>query len=113
MNTEKFINFIKYLLYSVRPEGVCEPIRGKRTSYWCSYPSTHAYAFHRDERSLMLVILISSFSSLQADEFSVIAEKQNMLDHEISHVWSREKFPIRIDISGYVKAEAIYDAVKI
>ena len=41
---------------------------------------------------------------------AAIAEKQNTLDHEVGYPWLQEKFPIKIDISGYVKAEAIFDS---
>jgi hypothetical protein len=58
---------------------------------------------------LYFIFFILLSSSLFADQFSVIAEKQNMLDHTIRHAWSTEQIPVKIDISGYIKAEAIFD----
>lgn len=55
-----------------------------------------------------IIILLSS--ALQAGEFKAIAERANTLDHEVHHLWSSEKFQVKIDISGYVKAEAIFDS---
>jgi len=61
-------------------------------------------------KKIFFILALFNTSSSFADEFSQIAEKENMLDHEVRHVWSQEKLPIRIDISGYVKAEAIFDS---
>lgn len=59
---------------------------------------------------LLSFILLTSICFIHADRFTEIAERQNMLDHEARHLWSLEGFPIKIDISGYVKAEAVFDS---
>lgn len=55
---------------------------------------------------LMLLLNASAF----ADKFSNIAEHQNIVDREWVKSWSMQKIPMAIDISGYIKAEAIYDS---
>lgn len=62
--------------------------------------------------SLLSWYLLLLFSSaLLADEFSAIAEKENILGRrDATHRFSLQEIPMKIDISGYVKAEAIYDS---
>ncbi len=61
-------------------------------------------------RFILTFIISTSITQLYADQFSVIAERRNVLDHEIkSATWAIDKIPIQIDISGYVKAEGIFD----
>ena len=63
----------------------------------------------RDER-ILIIFLGLNFFSAYADQFSAIAEKGNVLDHEIKPAaWSTQSIPIKVDISGYVKAEGIFD----
>ena len=58
-----------------------------------------------------IIALVLLWTSLKADQFSALAEHQNFLDHMASPaVWTKEKIPVRVDISGYVKAEAIFDS---
>lgn len=69
-----------------------------------------AFGLRRDERILFLFVGLFFICNLFADEFSNIAEVQNILDRPQFHPWSPINFPIEIDISGYIKAEAIYDS---
>jgi hypothetical protein len=62
-----------------------------------------------NKKFLGITIGLFAISTLHADRFSQIAEQQNVLDHEIKHAWALEKIPIKINISGYVKAEGIFD----
>ncbi len=62
-------------------------------------------------KRIVLLIIIINTHSLLADEFSVIAEQHNILNQTIKpSLWSREEIPIRLEISGYVKGEAILDS---
>ncbi len=61
-------------------------------------------------RIYRLIPLCFLFLNINADKFSNQAEKQNILDHMVTHPWSTNEIPIKIDISGYVKAEAIFDS---
>lgn len=64
---------------------------------------------HLCESSFLFLLLLASINSF-ADQFSIIAERRNVLDHEIKPaLWSAETLPIKVDISGYVKAEGIFD----
>lgn len=59
---------------------------------------------------LLAIVLFFSTWHIHADQFSLIAEQRNVLDHEIKPaLWAIEKLPIKIDISGYIKAEGIFD----
>lgn len=59
---------------------------------------------------VLVFVLGGNAYLLYADEFSAIAERENVLNHDIQHGWSHEKIPVTVDISGYVKAEAIFDS---
>lgn len=60
-------------------------------------------------RTALLFLLIYTFNT-HADQFSLIAEQHNVLDHEIKPAaWATHAIPIKVDISGYVKAEGIFD----
>lgn len=61
-------------------------------------------------KRIVLISCLLTFSQAYADQFSLIAEQRNVLDHEIKPaLWATEKLPIKIDISGFVKAEGIFD----
>ena len=67
------------------------------------------------QRILMKYKIIVMFIALtplfvNADEFSTLAEKENVFDHVVHHGWSSEKIPIALQVSGYIKAEAIFDS---
>ena len=59
-------------------------------------------------KKIVLIFFIGHFCMSKADQFSAIAERENVLDHEINQV-GKANFPIQLEISGYVKAEAIFD----
>ncbi len=62
-----------------------------------------------NQRWTLLLFAFMFFPAL-ADQFSVIAERANVLDHAIKPaVWATETLPVKIDISGYIKAEGIFD----
>ncbi len=60
----------------------------------------------------VIALLMAGLSTflLHADQFSLIAERHNVLDHTIKPaLWATQELPVKIDISGYVKAEGIFD----
>lgn len=56
------------------------------------------------------LILVTVSSALFADHFSKIAEARQMLNYVVPPSWATDGFPVKIDISGYVKGEAIWDS---
>lgn len=61
------------------------------------------------KKKIIVSILFLTTGLAQADTFSQIAEAQNVLDRT-QMGWTNTPFDTKIKISGYVKAEGIYDS---
>lgn len=60
-------------------------------------------------KSLIFILCLSLSSTASSDTFSQIAEAQNVLDRT-QMGWTNTPFATTMKISGYVKAEGIYDS---
>ena len=58
---------------------------------------------------IIISLCLLSTAGIRSDTFSQIAEAQNVLDRT-QMGWTNTPFATTVKISGYVKAEGIYDS---